>query len=120
MKDVGGANFNPIIEEIIKKSLFTERQIEIIANISGRLPTRSTVSRGAYYRQVCQVRAKTEALIYSVILLEGIGVISPKTMDAMQRIGKEMDVIFDSDVYGTHHKEMLEVISKAIKTVMVI
>ena len=68
------SNFNIIIQEIIKKSLFTERQIEIILKQKQLLDAEFSVSKGAYYRQVSQSRHKVEALYYSIILLQGLGV----------------------------------------------
>ena len=52
------SNFNTIIKEIIKKSLFTERQIEIILKQKKVLDVEFGVSKGAYYRQLAQWRSK--------------------------------------------------------------
>ncbi len=52
------SNFNNIIRQIIKKSLFTERQIEIILNQKDLLESKFSITRGAYYRQVTQSREK--------------------------------------------------------------
>ena len=48
------SNFNNIIRQIIKKSLFTERQIEIILNKKDLLESNFSITKGAYYRQVGQ------------------------------------------------------------------
>ena len=42
------SNFNEIIGKIMKKSLFTERQIEIILKQKGVLDARFGCSNGAY------------------------------------------------------------------------
>jgi len=52
MSDPDKSNFNIIIREIIKKSLFTERQIEIILKQKKVLDVEFGVSKGAYYRQL--------------------------------------------------------------------
>jgi len=46
------SSFNNIIREIIKKSLFTERQIEIILNQKDLVEVKMAITKGAYYRQV--------------------------------------------------------------------
>ena len=48
MSDPNKSNFNIIIREIIKKSLFTERQIEIILKQKKLLDVEFGVSKGAY------------------------------------------------------------------------
>ena len=58
------SNFNNIIRQIIKKSLFTERQIEIILNQKDLLNSKFTITKGAYYRQVGQSRDKLIVLFY--------------------------------------------------------
>ena len=58
MSDPNKSNFNTIIREIIKKSLFTERQIEIILKQKKVLDVEFGVSKGAYYRQLGQARGK--------------------------------------------------------------
>ena len=69
------SNFNTIIKEIIKKSLFTERQIEIILKQKKMLDVEFGVSKGAYYRQLAQSRSKIESVYYTLILLQALDVI---------------------------------------------
>ena len=69
MAEFEQSNFNNIIRQIIKKSLFTERQIEIILNQKDLQNSKFNISKGAYYRQVGQSRDKLIALFYSIILL---------------------------------------------------
>ena len=89
MSDPDESNFNEIIRKIIKKSLFTERQIEIILKQKGTLDTEFGCSKGAYFRQVAQSRTKLEGLYYSIILLEAYDVIFPNDDD----ITRLVDVI---------------------------
>ncbi len=58
MAEFQESNFNNIIRQIIKKSLFTERQIEIILNQKDLLESKFSITKGAYYRQVGQSREK--------------------------------------------------------------
>ena len=62
MSEPNKSNFNTIIQEIIKKSLFTERQIEIILKQKKLLDVEFGVSKGAYYRQLAQSRSKVESV----------------------------------------------------------
>ena len=50
MSDFQSNNFSNIMKEIIKKSLFTERQIEIILKQKKMLDVEFGVSKGAYYK----------------------------------------------------------------------
>ena len=79
MSDPNVYNFNTIIREIIKKSLFTERQIEIILKQKKMLDVEFGVSKGAYYRQLGQARSKIESLYYTMLLLQAYDVILPES-----------------------------------------
>ena len=67
MSDPSNSNFSNILREIIKKSLFTERQIEIILKSKNLSDVEFTMTKGAYYRQVSQSRDKLSGLYYSFI-----------------------------------------------------
>ena len=108
-------NFNTVIKQIIKKSLFTERQIEIITSIGGGP---RTISRGAYYRQRGQARRKTEALLYSMVLLYGLGVLPKDSMRAAATIADQLSVIFDSDIDDTAAREVLSVVEQVVDRAM--
>ena len=108
------SNFNIIIQEIIKKSLFTERQIEIILKQKQLLDAEFPVSKGAYYRQVSQSRHKVEALYYSIILLQGLGVMLPND-DVISRLVEQITVINNNDFEPEHYAQKLEIIHGAVK-----
>ena len=105
---------NNIIRQIIKKSLFTERQIEIILNQTNLQKTSFTISRGAYYRQVKQSRAKLQGLYYSFILLRGLGILLPADMDVINRLSEQVSVIQNSDVFPERESEVISVIETLI------
>ena len=63
MSGFEGSNFNNIIRQIIKKSLFTERQIEIILNQKDLLESKFSITKGAYYRQVGQSKREINWII---------------------------------------------------------
>lgn len=109
------ANFNNIIRQIIKKSLFTERQIEIILNQKDLLNSEFTISKGAYYRQVGQSRDKLIALFYSIILLRGLGILLPDDIDVISKLSEQIRVINESDIFPEREDEIINVIDKLIR-----
>jgi hypothetical protein len=109
------SNFNNIIRQIIKKSLFTERQIEIILNQKDLLNSKFTISKGAYYRQVGQSRDKLIALFYSIILLRGLGILLPDDIDVISKLSEQIRVINDSDIFPERENEVIDVIDRLIR-----
>ncbi len=115
MPEFEESNFNNIIREIIKKSLFTERQIEIILNQKDLLESRFSITKGAYYRQVGQSRDKLIALFYSIVLLRGLGILLPDDIDVMSKLSEQISVINDSDVFPEREEEVISVIDRLIR-----
>ena len=109
------SNFNNIISKIIKKSLFTERQIEIILNQKDLLDSSFSISRGAYYRQVGQSKEKLVALFYSIILLRGLGILLPDDIDVISKLSEQISVINESDIFPEREDEVISVIEKLIR-----
>jgi len=109
------SNFNNIISKIIKKSLFTERQIEIILNQKDLLESSFSISKGAYYRQVSQSREKLVALFYSIILLRGLGILLPDDIDVISKLSEQISVINESDIFPEREDEVISVIEKVIR-----
>ena len=109
------SNFNNIIRKIIKKSLFTERQVEIILNQKDLLESQFSISRGAYYRQVGQSREKLIALFYSIILLRGLGIILPDDIDVISKLSEQISVINDSDIFPEREDEVISVIDRLVR-----
>jgi hypothetical protein len=107
-------NFNNIIMQIIKKSLFTERQVEIILNQLNLQETRFSITKGAYYRQVNQSRDKLLGLYYSIILLRGLGVLIPEDIDVISRLSEQVSVIQSSDVFPEREQEIINVIESLV------
>ena len=108
-------SFNNIIKRIIKKSLFTERQIEIILNHKNLEEIKFNISKGAYFRQVNQSRNKVIGLYYSIILLRGLGIILPDDIDVISRLSEQVSVIQNSDVFSEREDEIINVMDKAIR-----
>ena len=114
MSDHNKSNFNTIIQEIIKKSLFTERQIEIILKQKKMLQVEFGVSKGAYYRQLGQARSKIESLYYTILLLQAYDVILPES-DVMFRLAEQLNVMKDSDFTPENESQIMDVVEKAVK-----
>lgn len=114
MEDVDQTKFNNIIKEIIKKSLFTERQIEIILNQKNLVDIKFQISKGAYYRQVNQSREKLASFFYTIVLLRGLGILLPDDIDVIYRLSEQVSVIKDSDVFPEREQEVMSVIDRVI------
>ena len=108
-------NFSNIMREIIKKSLFTERQIEIILKQKDLVFTDFAITKGAYYRQVSQSRDKLAGLYYSFVVLKILGVILPSDIDVMLKLSEQVSVIKDGDVFPEREQEITSVIERVVK-----
>ncbi|MCE9617211.1 MAG: hypothetical protein K8Q88_02465 [Nitrosarchaeum sp.] len=115
MTEFEKSNFNNIIRQIIKKSLFTERQIEIILNQKDLLNSKFTITKGAYYRQVGQSRDKLIALFYSIIVLRGLGILLPDDIDVISKLSEQIHVINESDIFPEREDEVINVIDRLIR-----
>ena len=108
------SNFNTIIKEIIKKSLFTERQIEIILKQKKMLDVEFGVSKGAYYRQLGQARSKIEGLYYTILLLQAYDVILPDS-NVISRLAEQINVMKDGSFTPENEDQIIDVIQKTVK-----
>jgi len=118
MSEPSKSNFNIIMQKIIKKSLFTERQIEIILKKKRKLDgdLSLNITKGAYYRQVIQSRKKIEGLYYSIILLQGLDVISLDDSDVIFRLAEQISRIYDnSDFVPENQEQITNIIDNAVK-----
>ena len=108
------SNFNTIIKEIIKKSLFTERQIEIILKQKKMLDVEFGVSKGAYYRQLAQSRSKIESVYYTIILLQAYDVILTNS-DVISRLAEQVNVMKGGSFTPENEDQIINVIQKTVK-----
>jgi len=114
MSEPNISNFNTIIKEIIKKSLFTERQIEIILKQKKMLDVEFGVSKGAYYRQLAQSRSKIESVYYTLILLQALDVILTNS-DVISRLAEQVNVMKDGSFTPENEDQIIDVIQKTVK-----
>ena len=115
MSDINSSNFPNILNEIIKKSLFTPRQIEIILKYKDLSDSEFTITKGAYYRQVSQSREKLARLYYSFIVLRVLDILLADDIDVMSRLTEQVSVIKDGDVFPEREREILSVIERVVK-----
>jgi len=115
MTEMDGSNFNNIIRQIIKKSLFTEKQIKIILNRKNLSEFDFGITKGAYFRQVGQSRDKLMGLYYSIILLRGLGILLPDDVDVISRLAEQVSVIKDSDVFPEREEQVTNLIDKLVR-----
>ena len=115
LSDFESNNFSNIMKEIIKKSLFTERQVEIILKQKDLVFTDFAITKGAYYRQVSQSREKLAGLYYSFVVLKILGVILPDDIDVMLKLSEQISVIKDGDVFPEREQEITGIIERVVK-----
>ncbi len=115
MAEFDSSNFNNILRQIIKKSLFTERQIEIILNQKNLIESNFGITKGAYYRQLSQSRNKLMGFYYTIVLFRSLGILLPDDIDVMSRLSEQVSVIKDSDVFPEREEEVLDVIDRVIR-----
>ena len=115
MSDIDSSNFPNILNEIIKKSLFTPRQIEIILKYKDLSDSEFTITKGAYYRQVSQSREKLTRLYYTFIVLRVLDILLADDIDVISRLTEQVSVIKDGDVFPEREREILSVIERVVK-----
>ena len=115
MSDISSSNFPNILNEIIKKSLFTPRQIEIILKYKDLSDSEFTITKGAYYRQVSQSREKLARLYYTFIVLRVLDILLADDIDVISRLTEQVSVIKNGDVFPEREREILSVIERVVK-----
>lgn len=104
-----------IMQDVIKKSLFTPRQIEIILHHRGMASGTLGITKGAYYRQVGQAREKLASLYYSIIVLQGLGVMLPDEIDVISSISEQISGVKDRDIFDENRIEIMSVIDRMVR-----
>ena len=102
-----GLEFNELLNRLIKKNLFTKKQISIIYNkfnnpISN--VSKNNLSAGAYYRQIKQCKEKYDRLIYTILLFRILNLIDSNTIDIIESIVKQIDNISQRNL--PHNKDI--------------
>ena len=91
------SNSSTIYAHIIANSLFTPRQLSIISKKLQGGGTTEKISSGAYYRQVKQCRKKVTSVLYSMILLQSMGIVQLEAPSTLSKLAEQLAVIFASE-----------------------
>ena len=115
------SNSDTLYAYFVANSLFTPRQLSIISNRleGGGKPEK--ISSGAYYRQVKQCRKKVISVLYSIMLLQSIGIVHPDALTTLNRLAEQLTVIFASErsdgMSRLNVNDVISVINEVIKRV---
>lgn len=119
-----GLEFNDLLNILIKKNLFTKKQISIIYNkfnIPISTISKNGLSAGAYYRQIKQCRKKYDQLIYTLVLFRLLNFIDNSTMETIQSIITQLEKISHNDLNHNSTKivpnDIIIVIEKIMKKI---
>jgi hypothetical protein len=115
-----GSNSNTLYAYIVENSLFTPRQLSIILKQLGGGGKPEKISSGAYYRQVKQCRKKVISVLYSMMLLQSIGVVQQEAPATLSKLAEQSAVIFASERSSDatprlNVNDVISVISEVIK-----
>lgn len=94
------SKFNNFYDEILQKSVFTNRQISIIYKRAINQSKGENISAGAYYRQLKQCRLKIRSVLYSILLLRLYGVLDDQAINSLDKIALQLGVM--SQASGTN------------------
>jgi hypothetical protein len=93
------SKFNNFYDEILQKSVFTNRQISIIYKRTINQSKGENISAGAYYRQLKQCRLKIRSVLYSILILRLYGVLDDQAINSLDKIALQLGVM--SQASGT-------------------
>jgi hypothetical protein len=111
----GDVKINQVLHFIIGNSLITSKQLSIISKRLAGQPRPRDRSRGAYYRLLEQSRAKIRGIIYSVLLMEVIGLIDEQGKEALERLVKQVSVIYGSDIDEGTARDVIYVMDELVR-----
>jgi len=101
---------NLFISKLIEKSLFTNRQIQIIYNFKNKEKRPKEISSGAYYREVKQSKIKLRKFFYSILLLNLINVMNDNQITVLNSMTNKLSMLEDSHA-KYHDREINNVIN---------
>ncbi|HJT83524.1 MAG TPA: hypothetical protein VJ697_03490 [Nitrososphaeraceae archaeon] len=113
--------FNQLLDLLIQKNLFTQRQITIIYNKLNNENFKYKISSGAYYRQVKQCKNKYYQLIYTILLFRVLNLIDNDTINTIETVAKQMINISQLNQHHntniTKSNDIIQVIDQIIKKI---
>ncbi|MFL6490825.1 MAG: hypothetical protein ACJ70M_04930 [Nitrososphaera sp.] len=114
------SNSSTIYAHLVANSLFTSRQLSIISKKLQGGGATEKISSGAYYRQVKQCRKKITSVLYSMILLQSMGIVQLEAPSALSKLAEQLAVIFASEnssdvTTRLNVEDVISVINEVIK-----
>ncbi|MEM2760558.1 MAG: hypothetical protein QXU32_01415 [Nitrososphaerales archaeon] len=107
---------NEVLRFIIANSLITKAQLEIISTrLAGQRP--SNRSKGAYYRLLAQSRTKIRGIIFSVLLLEMVGLLDQQSKEVLGRLARQVAMAQRSDIDERTARDVILLIEELVKRV---
>ena len=91
------SNSSTIYAHLVANSLFTPRQLSIISKKLQGDGRTEKISSGAYYRQVKQCRKKITSVLYTMILLQSMGIVQLEAPATLSKLAEQLAVIFASE-----------------------
>ncbi len=110
--EIVNPNNDKIIEYLIRNSIFTKKQIEIIYRQRGK-----ERSRGSYYRVLGQCKNNIKRVLFSIILLEMLGVINNEKKSVLEKVIYQLHSINDSNIDVTNVISILDEIIKRLSKI---
>ena len=108
---------NEVLNFIIERSLFTSKQFDIISKrIRDEQPLQQR-SKGAYYRLLKQSRNKLSGLIYSILLLQLVGLLDEQTKNVLDRLSKQVAVTQSSDMDEQVARDVIRVMDEVVRRI---
>lgn len=116
-----GSNSSALYAYLVANSLFTPRQLSIISKQLQGGSKSEKISSGAYYRQVKQCRKKVISVLYSMVLLQSMGIVQSDASATLSKLAEQLAVIFASEssdaVSRLNVDDVISVINEVIKRV---
>lgn len=116
-----GSNSSALYAYLVANSLFTPRQLSIISKQLQGTGKPEKISSGAYYRQVKQCRKKVISVLYSMMLLQSMGIIQSEALATLSKLAEQLAVIFASESSDAMSRlnvdDVISVINEVIKRV---
>jgi hypothetical protein len=101
---------NLFLSKLIEKSLFTNRQIQIIYNFKNKGKKPKEISSGAYYREIKQSKAKLRKLYFSILLLNLINIMNDNQIATLNSMLNKLRML-ENNHTKYHDKEINNVIN---------
>jgi len=108
---------NDILKFIVERSLITSKQLDIILKRLRGERGMQERSRGAYYRLLKQSREKLTGLIYSILLLQLIGLLNEQTKGVLERLSKQVAVTQSSDIDEQAARDVIQVMDELVRRI---